>query len=94
MVNSQEQEEKSKEVSGGKRSTFGRYLWNREWSMPDSPCHSLLCHGFPGPGGLHPHGDCLPDKTGDTPSIQTCRSGDLLSRRFILVVLILLLVCM
>lgn len=39
--------------------------------MPDNPCLDLLCHGFLGPGGLHPHGDCLSHKTGDTPSNLT-----------------------
>lgn len=57
--------------------------------MRDSPHHSLLYHGFPGPGRLHPHGDCLPDRTGDTPSIQPSSSGDLLRRKFISMVLIL-----
>ena len=42
------------------------HLWSWDWSMPDSLHHCLLCHGFPGKCGLHPHGNCLPDRTGDT----------------------------
>lgn len=39
--------------------------------MPDNPYLDLLCRGFPGPGGLHPHGDCLSHKAGDIPSNLT-----------------------